>query len=242
MLTFIGAHLGETAAARFRRMCPNLPESSKIPPELKARITLDFQSSVPRCSRFQRTPSAGGDTTTTVGDTFANHARPTRAQRSSVSSAAETTTFTSTASRFQRRPSVSSAAETTTFTTSTAAHRAHASRFQRTSFSSANGTTTFTNTMSSGARYPDSVSYLSPSYFVPEGSLTDLLRFLRRLFLLSVRSSLPRRLLPSLLASSSATLCLVVSSLPPTADWTTTRARRQWPALPMRTMSSGNGS
>lgn len=191
MLTFIGAHLGETAAARFRRMCPNLPESSKIPPELEARITLDFQSSVPRCSRFQRTSSAGGDTTTTVGDTFANHARPTRAQRSSVSSAAEsttftgtasrfqrrpsvasaaeTTTFTSTASRFQRRPSVSSAAETTTVTTSTAAHRARASRFQRTSFSSANGTTTFTNTMSSGARYPDPVSYLSPSCFVPEG-------------------------------------------------------------------------
>jgi len=57
-------------------MFPTLPESSKIPPELEARITLDFQSSVPRCSRFQRTSSVGSDTTTTVGDTFANHVRP----------------------------------------------------------------------------------------------------------------------------------------------------------------------
>jgi len=151
-------------------MFPTLPESSKIPPELEARITLDFQSSVPRCSRFQRTSSVGSNTTTTVGDTFANHVRPTRAQRSSVSSAAEpTATFSSTASRFQRRPTVSSAAETTTFTTSTAAQRARASRFQRTSFSSANGTATFTNTMSSGVRYPGSVSYPCPPCLVSAG-------------------------------------------------------------------------
>ena len=142
-------------------MFPTLPESSKISPQLEARITLDFQSSVPRCSRFQRTSSVGGNTTTTtVGDTFAKHVRPSRPQRSSISSAAEnTTTLTSTASRFQRRPTVSSAAETTTSTTSTATQRVRASRFQRTSFSSANGTTTFTKTMSSGVRYPDPVSY-----------------------------------------------------------------------------------
>ena len=159
MLTLIGAHFGETSAARFRRMFPTLPETSKIPPELEARIILDFQSSVPRCSRFQRTSSAGDNTTTSVGDTFANHVRPTRAQRSSASSAAETTTLSSTASRFQRRPSVAGAAENATITTSTTAQRVRASRFQRTSFSSANGTITLTNTMTSGARYTDPVSY-----------------------------------------------------------------------------------
>lgn len=154
-------------------MFPSLPKSSKISPELEARITLDFQSSVPRCSRFQHTSSAGGNTTTTtttVGDTFANHVRPTRAQRSSVSSAAETTTtFSSTASRFQRRPTISSAAGTITSTTSTVAQRARASRFQRPSFSSANGATAFTNTMSSDVRYPDPVCYPCSSCLVSAG-------------------------------------------------------------------------
>ncbi|KAM0706662.1 hypothetical protein Q7P35_005990 [Cladosporium inversicolor] len=175
------AHFGETKGARFRRMFPNLPESSKISPELEARIIHDSQSSVPRCSRFQRTSSAGStnNTTTTVGDTFDNHTRSTRSQRSSFADAetatftstafrfqqrrppmasdAENTTFSSTASRFQRRPSMASAAETTSFTTSTTAQRVCASRFQRTSFSSANGTATFTNTMSSGVCYPHPV-------------------------------------------------------------------------------------
>ena len=196
MLTLIGAYIDETAGERFKRIFPNLPESSKIPPELEARIMYDAQSSVRPCSRFQRTSFSAANTTTTVGDTFANHVRPTRPQRSSVSSAAETTTFTtstasrfqrrpsmasaaeittfsSTASRFQRRPSMASAAETTTFTTSTAAQRARASRFQRTSFSRANGTTTLTNTMSSGARYPDPVSCPSSSYLVFT-QITDL--------------------------------------------------------------------
>lgn len=90
-----------------------------------------------------------------------------------MASAPETTTFSSKASRFRRRPSMASAAETTTFTTSTAAQRVRASRFQRTSFSSANGTTTFTSTMSSGVRCPDPVSYpSSPCLF--SSQVTDL--------------------------------------------------------------------
>ena len=154
-------------------MFPNLPESSKISPELEARIIHDSQSSLPRCSRFQRTSSAGSEfTTSTVGDAFANYTRSTSSQRSSVADA-ETATFSSNASQFQRRPSMASAAETTSFTTSTAAQRVRASRFQRTSFSSANGTTTFTNTMSLGVRYPHPVSHASSSCSIST-QITDL--------------------------------------------------------------------
>jgi len=169
--------LRQTNAARFRKMFPNLPASTKLAPSLERQIAAEAPSFAPRCSRFQRHPSfssaADSTTSTTVSDTFANHARFARSPRASVSSAAETTT--STTSTAAQRARASRFQPVTPTLTSTSALMARyerqlrdeglirPSRFQRTSFSSANGTTTLThaNTMSSSVRHPDPVSHSS---------------------------------------------------------------------------------
>jgi hypothetical protein len=146
------------------RILPPTPRCSRFQPTKSFPRAAESTTTIAGEATTTTTVATEATTTTAVSDTFANHRRSTRSTRfsrpSSVSSRADTTTFThNSAPTVPSRAPVSSAAETTKFTTTTSTYRNRASRFQPTkAFPYVNETTTFTNTMTSRAGLRDPVS------------------------------------------------------------------------------------